>query len=257
MTRTEPTVTAGVDTHADTHHAALITQTGQHLADRQFPATPAGYAELCEFITGHGPLDRVGVEGTSSYGAGLTGVLLAAGLDVVEVIRPSRVQRRRGKSDPIDAYAAAAAALAGEYLPVPKTPGGIVDAIRPLLIARRSAVKASGDAMRQIKSLLVTAPVDLRERFRDLSDARLIAALSTRSRAQALDAPSACRCALGRLARRYQALTAEAGDLEADLDRLVTAANPALRAAHGVGPITGAQLLITAGDTPERITTAS
>ncbi len=157
MTRTRPGLIAGVDTHADTHHAALITQTGQHLADRQFPADPAGYDRLREFITAHGPLDRVGVEGTSSYGAGLTSSLLSAGLDVVEVIRPQRAQRRRGKSDPIDDFAAAAATLDGEFLPVPKTPGGIVDAIRPLLIARRSAIKARGDAIRQIKSILVTA----------------------------------------------------------------------------------------------------
>lgn len=104
----------------------------------QFPATPDGYAHLRDFITAHGPLGRVGIEGTSSHGAGLTASLLTAGLDVVEVIRPARAQRRRGMSDPIDAYAAAAATLAGEYLPVPKTPGGSVDAIRPLLIAVRS-----------------------------------------------------------------------------------------------------------------------
>lgn len=82
MARITPGVIAGVDTHADTHHAALVTTTGEHLTDREFPATPTGYRGLCEFITAHGPLARVGVEGTSSYGAGLTAVLLAAGLDV-------------------------------------------------------------------------------------------------------------------------------------------------------------------------------
>ena len=92
MTTVRAGVIAGVDTHADTHHAALISDTGQHLADRSFPATPAGYQALAVFITSHGPLVRVGVEGTSSYGAGLTRVLQSASIEVSEVIRPQRAR---------------------------------------------------------------------------------------------------------------------------------------------------------------------
>ena len=233
MTTTGLGVIAGVDTHADTHHAAVITTTGERVADREFPATPAGYTSLLGFIISRGRPVRIGVEGTSSYGAGLTVVLLAAGVDVVEVTRPVKSQHRRGKSDPIDAYAAAAATLAGEYLPVPKSPGGPVDALRPLLTARRSAVKARSDAIRQIKSLLVTAPADQRERFRRLADDKLITALADLPATPATDPTSASLSALGRLARRYRALTREAADLEADIDVLVTATSPALRAAHG------------------------
>lgn len=255
MTRNQVDVIAGVDTHADTDHAALITTTGQHLADREFPTTPDGYARMAGFLASHGRLLRTGVDGTSSYGAGITRVLQATGIEVVEVIRPTRTQRRRGKSDPIDAYAAAAATLTGEYLPIPKQAGGDMDAIRALMTARRSAVKARGDAIRQITSLLVTAPIEVRQRFRRLSDTILIRTLAMTQPGPAItDTTSAVLTALRTLTRRHQQLTSEIGDLEANLGTLVTRTNPALRAAHGVGPVVAAHLLATAGDSPERIT---
>jgi transposase len=249
-------VVAGVDTHAETNHAAVITTTGQHVVDRQFPTTPAGYAQLAEFIAGQGVVLRAGVEGTSSYGAGLTGVLQAAGFEVVEVIRPARQERRRGKSDPIDAYNAARQALAGQHLPVPKTSGGDVDAIRVTLITRRSAVKARSEAMQQIKSILVTAPIDVREKFRGLDGTHLVDALAaTRPKPATSSTKDAVLTGLRNLARRWLYLSEEAADAETDLDTIVKRVNPALRAAYGVGPITAAQLLVTAGQNPERITT--
>ena len=251
MTTVRAGVIAGVDTHADTHHAALISDTGQHVADRSFPATPAGYQALAVFITSHGPLVRVGVEGTSSYGAGLTRVLLATDMPVVEVIRPARTNRRRGKSDPIDAYAAAAAALANDKLPTPKTSADQVDAIRAVLTVRRSAVKAATATMNQIHNLLITAPNQLREQYRTLSGAKLIAALA----AQTADDHHHIRTALQRLAHRHQHLTAEVTAADTDLDHLTALANPALRSGYGIGPISAAQLLVTAGDNPDRITT--
>lgn len=254
MTTESAAVIGGVDTHAETHHAALITTTGQHVADREFFTTPAGYAAMVAFLTGHGQLVRVGVEGTSSYGAGLLTVLRAAGIEVVEVIRPTRTQRRRGKSDPIDAYNAAAVTLAGQHLPVPKQPGGDVDAIRALLITRRSAVSARADTTRQIKTMLVTAPVEVRQRFRRLSDKQLIATLvALRPGPATTSTPNAVLVALRTLARRNQWLGEEIDTLESDLDILVSRANPALRGAPGIGPVTAAQLLVTAGDNPERI----
>jgi len=254
MTDAKPDVVAGVDTHADTHWAAIITTAGQRVADKQFSTTPDGYARLVGFITGHGHLVRAGVEGTSSYGAGLARVLLAAGIETVEVIRPARAERRRGKSDPIDAYAAAKTALAGEHLATPKASGGAVDAIRVLLIARRSASKARSDAIRQIKSILITAPNPLRERFRAMGDTTLLGHLAKLRPGPAPNgAEAATLTALRTLARRHATLSEELAALDADLDTLTTQANPALRAAHGLGPITAAQLLITAGDNPERL----
>ena len=112
----EPWVVAGVDTHKDTHHVAVLNAaTGAGLGDMRVPATPAGYDQLHDFVRSHGRIRMIGIEGTGSYGAGLARALRAAGAPIREVIRPKRSQRRRGKSDPIDAYAAAGA---GPRVPV-------------------------------------------------------------------------------------------------------------------------------------------
>jgi transposase len=255
MTTTLVSVIAGVDTHADTHHAAVVTTTGAHLGDQEFATSVDGYRQLTRFITTFGQVQSVGVEGTNSYGAALTRYLRQAGIRVREVIRPKRaVRRRRGKSDPIDAYAAAEAVLAGDDLPTPKSADGDVEAIRVLHAARRSAVKARANASRQIKSLLVTAPDFVRAHFRGLSDKNLLAALGAVRPGPALDGvEQATLHALRHLARRHRYLTSEIAQLEMDLDALVRRVAPALRAAQGIGLVTAAQLLITAGDNPERL----
>ena len=254
MTDTTCEVVAGVDTHADTCWAALVDTAGHHIDDQQFRADPAGYQALVEFITSHGTLLRVGVEGTSSYGAGLTRVLAARGIPTAEVTRPARTTRRRGKSDPIDAYAAAAAALADNELPVPKTLDQVTGMIRPLLIARRSAVKAAAEATQQIHSLLVTAPDQIREPYRHLDTKTLIKQLSQLPPPVRPDTGAdAFRLALHTLATRIIALHNQADRLETELDRLTIAANPALAGSFGIGPVTAAQLLVTAGDNPTRM----
>ena len=140
----EPWVVAGVDTHKDTHHVAVLNAaTGAGLGDMRVPATPAGYDQPRDFVRSHGRIRMIGIEGTGSYGAGLARALRAAGAPIREVIRPKRSQRRRGKSDPIDAYAAAGRALAeADALPVAKTGTGPCEQIRVLLAWRRSAMKA-------------------------------------------------------------------------------------------------------------------
>ena len=137
-------VIGGVDTHGRTHHAAVIDQQGRLLGDREFAADSSGYRQLLGWLSRHGPVDSVGVEGTGSYGAGLTRFLVDAGVKVVEVDRPDRrTRRQRGKSDPIDAEAAARAVLAGTATAAPKRRDGIVEAIRVLRTARRGASKAA------------------------------------------------------------------------------------------------------------------
>lgn len=250
MTTTTVKVIAGIDTHADTHHAAVIDLNGQKLGDAEFPTTPAGYAALTAFLTTSGELVRVGIEGTGSYGAGIARHLREQGVETIEVIRPNRQLRRlRGKSDPIDAYAAATTVLARTDHTIPKTGDGEIEAIRYLLVTRRSAVKARTAAQVQIKTLLITAPTPLREKFRRRSDTALITGL-VRLRATAEDPIS---FALRALARRHQALTAEITELEGLLDSLTAAANPGLVWTNGIGPISAAQLLVTAGDNPERL----
>lgn len=249
-------VIGGVDTHNDTHTAAVLDTTGQPMGHRQFPATAAGYAQLLAWLRSHGQLIRIGIEGTGVYGAGLARHLQAAGVELVEVDRPDRKTRRwQGKSDPIDAQAAARAALSGYATGIPKTRGGGVDALRALRVARRSAITARADAQRRIKALIVTAPDPLRTRLRELGDQNLITHCATRrpDPANTADPATATALALRALARRHQQLTDEITDLDALIKPLVTAINPALLTLHGVGVDIAGQLLVTAGDNPERI----
>jgi transposase len=252
----ERELVGGVDTHGRTHHAAVIdAHLGRHLADREFAATTAGYRELAAWMSAHGRILAVGVEGTGAYGAGLARHLAEAGLTVVEVDRPDRKTRRaKGKSDPIDAYAAASAVAAGRAEGSPKTRTGTVEAIRALRVARSSAVKARTQAINQIRNLLVTSPGALREQLAGLPRAKLIPALARLRPGTDPAIPlGATKAALRHLARRHQNLDQEIAELDAQILPLVRAANPVLLEIFGLGPETAGQLLTTAGDNPERL----
>lgn len=255
MTHPDREVTGGVDTHGHTHHAAVIDQIGRHLADREFPATAVGYRDLLAWMGSHGQLVAVGVEGTGAYGAELARVLAAAGTTVVDVDRPDRKTRRmKGKSDPIDAYAAATAVASGRATGSPKSRTGTVEAIRVLRVARRSAVKARTQAMNQIRGLLVSAPAGLREQVADHSRAELVRTLARLRPGDDLSAPpAATKAALRRLARRHQSLDEEITELDAQITPLVRQAAPQLLDLFGVGPETAGQLLTSAGDNPGRM----
>lgn len=255
MTTATPGVTGGVDTHGQTHHAAVLDHLGRQLADREFPTTPTGYRSLLAWMAGHGRLERVGVEGTGTYGAALTRQLRAADVQVVEVDRPDRKARRaHGKSDPLDAYSAARAALAGTATGAPKSRDGRVEAIRALRVARGSAVKARSQTTNQLKALLVTAPAKLREQLREMTTTVLIATCARlRPTGDIADPETATKTALRRLARRHQYLSEEIGDADTELRALITAAAPRLIALPGVGPEVAGQLLTTLGDNPERL----
>ncbi|WP_329521681.1 IS110 family transposase [Spirillospora sp. NBC_01491] len=249
-------VAGGVDTHADTHTAAVIDQVGRVLGTRQFPADTAGYTALLAWMRGFGQLVRVGVEGTGAYGAGLARLLRDSHVEVIEVDRPDRKARRfQGKSDPIDAIAAAKAALAGERTGTPKQRDGQIEALRNLRVARRSAVDQRADAQRQIKALIITAPDELRERLRGLPVKTLITTCAAvrPDRADAASPATAAKIALRSLARRHQQLSAEIADLDQLLEPLVTAINPDLVAANGVGTDVAGQLLVTAGQNHDRL----
>jgi transposase len=249
-------VTGGVDTHRDTHTAAALDGQGRLLGHQQFLATAAGYAALLAWLRSFGQLVLVGVEGTGSYGAELALALHQAGVAVVEVDRPDRAARRRdGKSDPLDAEAAARAAQGGRADGTPKRRGGPVQALAALRIARHSAVDQRSDVTRQIKSLIVTAPEALRAQLRPLSDAELIRHCATRrpDPATAGDPHTATVLALRSLARRHRQLSTEIDELDKLITPLVARINPTLYALFGVGPDTAGQLLVTAGNNPERL----
>ncbi|MEO3750617.1 transposase [Streptomyces sp. B6B3] len=196
-----------MDSHADTLHVAVISDNGGHLADAEFDTTAAGYAAAVAFLTAHGHVIAIGVEGTSSYGAGFTRTARARDLHVVEVNRPDRAERRRaGKSDPIDAYAAARAALSGRASSAPKTDS--VAGIRALHNAARSCVKARTAALNQIGHLLISAPDAIRATYRRLTGQARTDALA-RLRPTGDRVHLAVLTALKSLARRVKELTAE------------------------------------------------
>ncbi|MFC0529101.1 IS110 family transposase [Phytohabitans kaempferiae] len=250
-------VAGGVDTHQDTHTAAVIDAVGRVLGTQQFPATTAGYTALLAWMREFGRLGRVGVEGTGAYGAGLARLLHEQDVEVIEVDRPDRKTRRlQGKSDPIDAIAAAKAALAGERTGTPKQRDGRVEALRNLRVARRSAIEQRADTQRQIKTLIVTAPDELRARLHTLPVNKLIATCANLrgDRTDAARPATAVKLALRALARRHQQLSAEITDLDELLAPLVAAINPNLLTANGVGPDIAGQLLVTAGQNHDRLT---
>ncbi|MGO9296850.1 MAG: IS110 family transposase [Streptosporangiaceae bacterium] len=247
-------MTGGVDTHADTHVAAALDPIGGLLGVQEFPATAAGYGRLLEWLAGFGAVCLVGIEGTGSYGAGLARHVTAAGIRVVEVDRSDRQDRRRqGKSDPLDAVSAARAAQSGRAAGAPKGRDGSVEAIRALMVARRSARADRTQAINQARSLIVTGPDDLRVRFAAHTPAALAAELAALRPRPGDVVGYATRIALRELGRRAQFLRDQIEQLDELIVPLVTARAPRLLSLYGVGPHTAALLLIAAGDHPGRL----
>ena len=236
---TDPTtvVTGGVDTHKDFHVCVALDQLGRVLGTEQFPTSLRGYKALFRWLTGFGPLGAVGVEGTGSWGAGLSRSLSAAGVKVVEVNRPNRqARRRRGKSDPADAEAAARAVLAGEALGTPKAATGAVEAVRLLRIARRSAMKARAQAANQLRSVIDTAPEALRAKLLGLKERERVTKAAPLRPGEVSTSLGAAKFALASL-----------------LAALVNTTVPSLVAIIGVGTETAGTLLSAAGDNPTRL----
>jgi len=253
---TQPAVVVGVDTHQQTHYAVVLGVDGRFLGGAEFPASEAGYRQLVDWAAGFGLLDRFGVESTGSYGAGLVRYLLLQQLDVLEVRRPDPATRARdGKSDRIDAEAAARAVLAGRVTGAPKVTTGVVESIRALLITRRSAVKARTAAYSQLRDLITTAPSELRDPLLSMTTAQRVrtAAAFRPDPARIAEPLQAVKTALRSLARRIQDLDDEITQLERQLDHLVAQTVPTLLAAPNVGTITAAQLTVTAGENLDRL----
>ena len=220
-------VTGGVDTHKDTHTAVVIDEVGRVLGTDSFTVNARGYAALLAWMASYGQLVKVGVEGTGTYGAGLARHLTAKGVAVVEVIRPNRqTRRRRGKSDPTDAEAAARAALNGEAAGAPKSRDGAIEALRALRVARRGAVKARTQASNQLRDLVVSAPEALRARLVGLPTGERVALAARFRPGSLIEATEATKAAMRSLALRYQALSAEIDGLDAALEQLVDDAAP-------------------------------
>ena len=254
MTDPTPGLYGGVDTHKDAHVAALVDQAGALVGTASFPATAAGYHQLLSWMHGHRrPIVRVGVEGTGSYGAGLSRHLRGCTVEVVEVNRPDRqARRRRGKNDTVDAIAAARAALAGETAE-PKSRDGIVEAIRVIRVAFRSARDSRHRIALQLQDIVVSAPEPIAEILATQGVEAIVEAATGWEPGDLRDPVDATRFALANLARRYNELTSDLDLLRHKLDILTMEANPALRAAKGVGPDVASILLSVVGDNPGRL----
>jgi transposase len=252
-------IVGGVDTHLDLHVAAAIDPIGGLLGVESFPTTPAGYHALASWLGAFGPIDRVGVEGTGTYGAGLARHLSASGITVIEVDRPNRQERRRnGKSDELDAIEAARAALSrrakGHAKGHAKGGTGNVEALRALLVAKRSARSIRIRSTGQLRHLVITAPDELRVRLTGLTSKALVAQASVlRARPGSDPVRHATKTAIITLARRVQAINAEIAVLDRHIDTLVRATAPGLVAVYGVGADTATILLVAAGDNATRI----
>ena len=249
-------ITGGVDTHLDTHVAAAVDCNGGVLGVESFPTTTGGFTELHAWLASHGTLERVGVEGTGAYGAGLARFLCGAGVIVIEVGRPNRQARRaHGKSDSIDAVEAARAALSGRAAAVAKTGDGNVEAIRVLLVAYRSGRDTRIKCLNQLRHLGFCAPDELRERFRGVTVAALAeTAAALRPNPNGDPVVYATKLAMQTLGRRVVDIDADCARLHSELTGLVKTTAPSLVDLHGVGTHTAAMLLVAAGDNADRIT---
>lgn len=251
-------VIGGVDTHKMTHHAAVLdAHTGKLLGDEEFPATKKGYQQLLAWLQRHGAIDKVGVEGTGSYGAGLQRHLQNAGVTVIEVNRPNRQARRQqGKSDPIDAINAGRAVLAETATTVPKKRDGVVETIRLIRTTRRGAVKARRATLAQMHGLLWSAPEQLRDKFGSHRGAALVsrcARLRISSTSAPDDPAAAAKKMLRRLARRVEMLDEEIAEADQELEVLIQQCAPTLLRVFGAGTETVGQILTTAGQNIERL----
>jgi transposase len=248
-------ITAGADTHKDTHTVAALDSTGRLLGVTEFAATAKGYTQVQQWLEGFGKLDCIGIEGTGSYGAGLSRSMSAAGIRVVEVSCPNRqLRRRKGKSDPVDAESAARAALAGHALGTPKSQDGPIEAMRLVRVERRSAIKARTQAGNQLHGMLASAPESLRQRFGGRTVKTIVrTAASFRVSYSNESLDSTVRYVLRGLARRWLMLNEEVNQLDKLLKRMVNSVAPHLTRKVGIGAEVASTLLVAVGDNPERL----
>lgn len=255
-------VILGVDTHLETHVGVVVDHLGRVVGTMSIPTTTQGYQQLLDWANSLGTLSRAGVEGTGTYGAALAHHLAEHGVAVLEVNRPNRSKRRRrGKSDPTDAENAARAVLAEEAHALPKSHAGAVEAMRAILVARRSAARAKTQAINQLRALLVSAPAEIRAvLLKPKAEECIAGCAQLYPDGQPLVTGGLYR-ALRLLAERWQYLSEELKQLDVALEQLVKAAAPHLGVVapttlvekFGVGPYTAATLLVAAGDNPERL----
>jgi transposase len=247
-------VVGGVDTHKDVHVAAVIDDVGRLLGTQSFETSRQGCKSLLRWMRCFGHLQKVGIEGTGSFGSSLNDVMIADGISTVEVNRPNRQERRRlGKTDAIDAELAARAALSGQASAIPKDRSDIVGSLRALRIAYMSLRDSRTRIINQMEGIIVSAPEPLRGRLLHasaLERSRICSRFRTTAGSNPLEGvKEALKC----LGRHFLMLSDELKRLRSQLDALTVEANPALVSAVGVGPDVASILLVAVGDNPQRL----
>ncbi len=247
-------VVIGVDTHKHVHVAVALDELGTPVSDTAVPADRGGYQRLLEWAVRQGTVMAFGIEGTGSYGAGLTSLVRRRSHRVVEVARPDRRERRlNGKSDLLDAHNAARAVLAGVATALPKDADGVVEMLRQIKVAKDTAVKGRTSAMITLKALIVNVDPALREELQALPKMALIERCAA-LRPGPVDTPiAASKHALRSMARRWRHLHEEIRGHEELLEDLTRSLAPQLLDAFGIAADTAAEMLIVAGDNPDRI----
>jgi transposase len=251
-----PRIVGGVDTHKDLHVATVVDEFDRVLASQCFATTRHGYKQMLTWMRSFGSLQRIGIEATGTYGAGLLRYMQNAGVEVLEVTTPDRRDRRqRGKSDDLDAQNAAHAAFAGKRTATPKSRDGMIEALRVLTACRKTAVAARRVALQMIQNTIVCAPDELRETLRKLTRMQLIRTLAAwrPDLANYRNVVSAYRITFKSLGRRYLELHDEIADLDTLIVSIVDELAPALLDRNSIGHGCAAQLLLTAGDNPQRL----
>lgn len=249
-------VIGGVDTHKDLHVAAVVDGRDRVLGTRSFPTTRQGYRQMLAWMRTFGKPVRIGIESTGSYGAGLLRFMQAADIEVMEVTAPDRHDRRkRGKNDDLDAQNAAHAAFAGHRTVTPRSRDGMVEALRVLRVCRKTAVNARRIALQMIQNTIIAAPDGLRDQLRQMTRMQLIRTLAALrpDLTTYRDLEAAYRISLKSLARRYLELHDEIADLDVMIGAIVNELAPELLARNSIGQNSAGQLLLTAGDNPERL----
>jgi len=249
-------VIGGVDTHKDLHVAAVVDERDRVLGSQSFATTRQGYRQMLAWMGSFGEVQRIGIESTGSYGAGLLRFVQTVGIEVLEVTTPDRHdRRRRGKNDDLDAQNAAHAAFAGQRTVTPRSRDGMVESLRVLSACRKTAVAARRVALQLIQNTIVCAPDGLRDVLRSMTRMQLIRTLAAwRPDLTAYrDVEAAYRITFKSLARRYLELHDEIADLDIMIGAIVDELAPDLVARNSIGHVGAAQLLLAAGDNPDRL----
>jgi transposase len=249
-------VIGGVDTHKDLHVAAVVDHRDRILGTRSFASTRQGYRQMLIWMRAFGELQRIGIESSGSYGAGLLRFMQQANVTVLEVTAPDKQDRRkRGKNDDMDAQNAAHAAFSGRRTVTPRSRDGMIEALRVLVACRKTAVTARRIALQMIHNTIVPAPDGLRDQLRTMTRMQLVRTLAAwRPDLTAYrEVEAAYRISLKSLGRRYLELHDEIADLDVMIAAIVKELAPTLIARNSISYVGGAQLLLTAGGNPERM----